>query len=147
MAKVLHDLRDLEEFGIRYLTGEACLFSQRVLCDVDAKGKATVLDLMGLPPEAPMNEGWNRHGISSVMIPRDLFGQLMVWCLIRDGAYRVVTTSNGYTFGFYPGEEDEADKWLSFHRGANLVRHVIERTAGQPGVGTRATHQFTGRTT
>ncbi len=67
---------DLRRYGINSLTGEACPYSQRVLCDLTPRGKKIVFDLLGIPPTIPLSENWNSGSSFSMMIPRSLLAQL-----------------------------------------------------------------------
>jgi hypothetical protein len=78
----LHDWHDLRQFGIEALTGEACRVGVRVLCDLTPIGAQIVSDLLGVP-EGSFPDAWNGgKAVSSVLLPRDLWHDLAVWCLL-----------------------------------------------------------------
>jgi hypothetical protein len=81
----LHDWQDLRQFGIDVLTGEACRVGTRILCDVTDDGMDVVCDLLGLPKSsAAFEPSWNGgKAVASVMLPRSLWHDLAVWCLLR----------------------------------------------------------------
>ena len=57
--KTIGSWNDLRAHGIEVLTGEACGLSYRILCDVTARGKATIEKALGVR-ELRLPEGWNR---------------------------------------------------------------------------------------
>lgn len=49
-----HNLKDLREYGIEWLTGEACHYGMRILCDLTVPGLRLVTRFFGLlPAEIP----------------------------------------------------------------------------------------------
>ncbi len=147
---------DLREFGIDILTGEACAYGMRVLCDVSARGAQTVRELFGLPHNTPLADNWNGGrgnangpSVGSVMLPYDCFKQLAVFCLFADGAAAAVDREDGAVEGWYPDDPDgDNDR---FQRHLDVLREMknLTRTyspVGGPRVGSRTTHAMTGRT-
>lgn len=143
---------DLRQFGIDMLTGEACAFGMRLLCDVSEKGAKTIREFFGLPYNAPLGENWNSgrnsvegEHVGSVMIPYELRSQLAVFCLLCDGAAAVSVSKSGHVVGYYP--EDDAAQWAQHIEFMNEAQ-VMDRTyspMGGPRVGSRMVHLMTGR--
>lgn len=83
----LEGWRDLEQFGIRILTGEACAYGMRVLCDLTEEGLRHVENFFSvLCP----NENWNSSAVKSVLLPRSLFIDLAAFVLLETGSEVVV---------------------------------------------------------
>jgi hypothetical protein len=80
----LHDWHDLRPFGIDVLTGEACRVGTRILCDLTPEGRRIVADLLGVPDHPDgFGVSWNGgKADSSILLPRDLWHDLAVWCLL-----------------------------------------------------------------
>jgi hypothetical protein len=98
---------DLRRYGINPLTGEACPYGQRVLTDLNDRGKHIVCDLLGIPTLATFSDNWNSGSVASFMLPRSLFELLYVWCLISDGSDEIVVSDDG-VWGREPSD-DEAE--------------------------------------
>src|SRR5271157_4753075 len=91
---------NLREYGINPLTGEACPFGVRILCDLTERGRKIVCDLLGIgyttiPPAGVFSDNWNSGSRYSCMIPRSLFDDLYVWCLLDGGCPEVMVSSDG----------------------------------------------------
>ena len=107
----IRSFEDLEQFGIHALTGEACGFSMRLLCDVTEQGKNLVEKYFGgtieIRKDSNMNSG--RGGpphVGSVMLPRqDFVQQFGIFCLLytsTDKGALIASVTSGYhgdTFG------------------------------------------------
>lgn len=147
---VLRQWSDLEQFGIHCLTGEACAFSMRLLCDVNEDGLALLADFWGVPElEAapPMNHTVNKKpAIGSVMLARSCFHDLAHFAFFADGALAYYdANANERTYGqeligIY--SEDRLKQYVD--NNMNLRRnHAL--ASRQPRVGSRNVHQATGR--
>ena len=161
MITLGHDWKQLEEFGIRALTGEADRTGMRILCDLTDYGKDIVCDLLGLPVTASFPPNWNSGANHSVMLPYRLFTDLCVWCLLvgkRCSQVAVIspTNANGTlrsiseVIGLERKDVAETAEWtehLEWLREAGFHVRVIQINQGQPGEGTRAEHAMSGRTT
>ena len=90
------------KLGINPLTGERCVYSQRILCDLSQVGKDLILDYFGLPYNTSLDENWNSGfqcqddwvaSIASIMLPRELLygnSPLLKFALFRAGYPYVV---------------------------------------------------------
>lgn len=155
--KRLGSFRDLEPFGIEILTGEACNIGRRALCDLTRRGERIVRDLVGLPPDAKLAPGWNGKATASAMIPYELFEDLAIWCLLDEGCTEIVLVEDGVAGGFmWEGgvyglkRGDNPDEWTEWLERMNQFgkpwRRIHTARSSQPHVGTRNTHQMSGRT-
>ena len=80
--------RDLEQFGICALTGEACSHAMRLLCDVTADGKRIVESFLGGRVEIAEGSNWNSRcssgdHVGSVLLPRSILTDLGAFCLLE----------------------------------------------------------------
>jgi hypothetical protein len=134
---------DLRRYGINPLTGEACPFGLRVLCDLNELGRRIVLDLLGTD-YITLNRNWNSGSEFSIMIPRSLFTDLYVWCLISEGIDDIIVSDEGVC-GRTAGDSD--DDWQGYYQ---TLQHFkknprrISAVAG-PREGTRMVHVMSGR--
>lgn len=143
--KNLDGWQDLKPFGIDRLTGEACAYGMRQLCDLTEEGAALWREFLGLPHGTTLADNWNSRGVASAMIPYDLLSQLSAFALLRDGACAVAVSTGGECWGYYP--QDDPQEW------EELIEHLrlhnwLERTYNPIGgarVGSRMIHAFTGR--
>jgi hypothetical protein len=154
----LHNLNDLEQFGIRALTGEACRVGRRILCDVTDQGRKIICDMLGIyNNEHVFSESWNGRGASgSFMLPYGLFPDLAVWCLIHKPCPEIMLVYPGSGDGYSWGPEvigrepgDNREQWLELKEMYDRLGknpRIITIHTNQPGDGTRCTHQMSGRT-
>jgi len=83
-TKELRNWRDLEQYGIIVLTGEACSIGMRYLCDLTQTGVNVLSDFFGGRISFDKDSNWNssRQAVASVMLPTDIFQQLAVFCVL-----------------------------------------------------------------
>ena len=63
--KTISSLRDLEDYGFKPLTGEACNLSMRMLVDLTEQGCKLFCECYGLPRvDKQFNENWNPGPVS-----------------------------------------------------------------------------------
>jgi len=147
------DYSKLEKYGINPLTGEACAFSMRTLCDLNIDGITLLQDFLGLLPldYNALNEhryfprNWNssvngKPAIASCMLSRFMLKDLYRFILYKEG-WEVVVENGGDWTGMSRETWDEVkDAWPST---ANV--HFIYKCPEQPSVGSRNVHAMTGR--
>ena len=141
----LRGWNDLEAFGINCLTGEACAFSQRMLCDVNEHGKALLAEYFGMPGiqlAAPMNS--SVHGqpsVGSLMLERTSWRAVARFALFNDGALGCYDPEHGqFIAGIY-----SAERLAEYERHGIPVTYNVTAGNRQPRVGSRNVHAFTGR--
>lgn len=81
--------RNLEQFGVKCLTGEACGLGMRVLCDVTEEGMDLLREFTRMEVTC---DSWNeKRGIKSgsVMLPRSIFQDLWIFAQVRAGCKHV----------------------------------------------------------
>lgn len=78
--KSVSEMRHLEQFGIKPLTGEADALGFRILCDLDLQGVQVFKECFGMPcisieyagrqitPDNGLAKNWNSGSIASVML-------------------------------------------------------------------------------
>lgn len=150
--KRIYNMQDLVQFGINPLTGEACAYSMRILCDLSEKGCENLSAFFGLPrPQVTFQPNWNSKvgeddAVASIMLVRSLVPDLGRFLLYRDGADVVIGEPDGAMLGL--SNTDENFK-------AHLEYAMTEHARGRGfcvwhnfGKGTtgRNQHTFTGRT-
>ena len=99
-TKVISNWQDLEQYGIMALTGEACTLSMRLLCDLTQEGANVVTRFLG--GGLTFNEGfaWNSRGVTSVMLPTNIYPELGAFCLhVVDGYQTVCKMPMGVVVG------------------------------------------------
>ena len=150
--KTLTCWNDLREFGIDGLTGEACTYSLRLLCDVNHRGAEILCELFGLPPGTKLAENWNSGSgnkspsIGSVMLPYSLFIDVAAFCLFVDGATTVLVDETGRIRGFYATEDDAEQLKECREFAGDQIKRVLTPMGG-PRAGSRMVHQMSGRAT
>ena len=145
--KTLQSTRDLQDFGINPLTGEACKFGMRVLCDLTEKGRDLVCVFLGGEMIDGFPENWNTQvgnekAVSSVMLTHRALSDLMVFALLRD--HPVVLVRGGSAVGLV-----EADTYYQSYLAIATdptSGYTIYRNPHAASPTTRNEHAFTGRT-
>jgi hypothetical protein len=141
---------DMAQFGLTGLTGEACAYGMRMLCDVNEEGKALLADFFGMS-NIELDRNWNstvneQPAIGSVMLSHDLVPKLAQFAFFRKGALAVVITDREVN-GIFTAERlkeyrDYIEKYPNC--GYRLAsNHAMHSTA--PMQGSRNVHAFTGR--
>jgi hypothetical protein len=134
---------ELRRYGINPLTGEACPFGLRVLTDLTERGRRIVLDMLGTD-FITLNRNWNSGSEFSVMIPRSLFQDVYVWCLISEGIDEIIVSEEGVC-GRTAGDSD--DDWEGYYKALQHFDKKPRRISpvGGPRRGTRMVHAMTDR--
>lgn len=151
MKHLSYNLRCLEEYGVNYLTGEACAYSLRVLCDVSKRGADLLRSFWGLPDGSTFYPNWNSKvngepAIGSVMFPRNGFPELIRFALIHvDGFDYALTLPSGEMIGLNEEDEECADYLKMARAGKWDVYTNWSKRQGGPRVGDRNVHAFSGR--
>lgn len=141
IRKQLSNLNDLKEYGIKFLTAEACAYSMRLLFDLDNQGKEIIRDFFSFM-KVEFAPNWNSGSNGSIMLPRSIMYDLMVFCLLRDNEVAYINEQFHYvgemTFEEYKeicGKDNYYAKCKFYLKGPG------------PSSGSRNIHVFSGRTT
>jgi hypothetical protein len=145
----IHGLAGLEYFGIKPLTGEACAYSQRVLCDVNESGRALLAEYFGTPDLAlasPMNSTVkNEPSVGSIMLTRDSWNGLAKFAVFYTGGLAYCESGVQGVTGIFSYELlARYEAFATELHGVSLTRNHA-RTSDSPLVGSRNIHQMTGR--
>ncbi|WP_144106774.1 hypothetical protein [Paraburkholderia sp. BCC1886] len=147
----INNWQDLQHFGINALTGEACAYSTRILCDVNAEGCALLLDYFGLPPQGIVSRPWNARvkdepAIGSFMLHRHSLRQLAEFALLRMEAKAIVYRGEDATVGLFTDELLANYEKLMQEMPSSTKQWGIRRNYQLPkAVGSRNVHMFTNR--
>lgn len=150
--KTLHSWNDLKPFGINILTGEACSYSMRLLCDLNEDGVEIFEHFLSVRREG-FADNWNTYvgekaAIASIMIPYTIFRDLTTFILLYKGHDYVMSTETtviGMTTEEYKKHSDDLkDSFLS--ETGQVQTSINPATFSKaPNVGGRNVHSFTGR--
>jgi len=147
----LHSISDLKSFGVNPLTGEACAYSMRILCDLSADGAKLVSNFLGLTDIDAFPANWNstvggKEASHSVMLARSTLKELMYFALFSEANCDVVVeTPDGSLVGLVRSDE-YYEKYLTI-AAESPTRYTVQRNNATPSaVSGRNTHQLTGRT-
>lgn len=156
MSAHINSWNDLQKYGINTLTGEACAYSMRILCDLSADGANLVSSALGLQvgrlPAEIYNNNWNSRvdgaeAVASVMLFREMLTPLSIFILFSIENCRLVIVSDDGSILGYSDADIEKYK-LTQGRLDQLYGGRIYRNHKHPevSVGDRNVHQATGRT-
>jgi hypothetical protein len=152
--KHVNAIGDLVQYGINPLTGEACTYSMRILCDLSAEGAALVANYFGLPHCEGMvifNKNWNsmvgdKPAVASVMLARDCFATLARFAMFNvDQCEYVVVSKAGDITGF-SHTDDYGPKYLELVQNSPDGIYTLYRNYNKGSTTGRNQHAFTGRT-
>lgn len=141
---------DMRQLGVNYLTGEACAYGMRGLCDLSGDGVALMVDYLGLKNTGVFQGNWNsmvgeHAAIASVMLVREELIPLATFALLRMGALAVVGKQGSGVTGIF--DEDLLRRYEELSAKNPDLGYFIRRNYRTgPGIGSRNTHQFSGRT-
>ena len=146
MTKTVRNIQDLLQFGIDALTGEACAFNMRILCDVNEEGRALLADFFGIEKTA-FRPAWNRFvdgkdAVGSIMLTPNIVPELARFAFFRRGYKAVVVFANGTIHAIYSDQDLLQEHQAS---GSTVVLNPAIHST-QPHVGSRNVHAMTGRT-
>lgn len=146
MHTIVYNWRDLEQFGIRTLTGEACAYSMRLLCDLNDEGVSLLMDYFGLGGNPFFPSPWNstvngKPAIASVMLDKTLLQSIALFICWREGYAGAVVTPNHAIVGC------DAETLAKYENaGIEGLRVYRNPKANGPHSGSRNIHAATGRT-
>ena len=152
-GKRIRDWRDLEEYGVHSLTGEACGIGIRLLCDLSPEGVALMEQFLSIKM-TEQNNSWNHSGSAgwkSIMMPRGLFKELVVFCLMQKDGFRWAAVVDWYEEGLghalYIEGFAEEENAIEFRAMANKIYGSYQWRMYHNGgtAGTRNLHHWTGR--
>jgi len=139
----------LKQFGINCLTGEACKYAQRLLCDLNEDGAALIMDYLGV---TMLRENWNstvndKPAVASVMLHRESLQQIAQFAIMRMNPFAIMYGNHAVIGIFTP---EAYDRYSNFIRDfpsstKEWKLHTLQRSLN-PGDGSRNQHAFSGRT-
>lgn len=140
-----HNMHDLEKFGVNPLTGEACAFSLRMLCDLNQEGKDLMEEFLGGAFVTASN--WNsmvngKKAIRSIMISKSTFQDLYKYICWKNGCEYIVIDPSGNVDGYPELSEEQLEE---FSRDEYKL-YFSPAVKGQPSVNGRNVHAASGRT-
>lgn len=132
--KIISALRQLEEFGIVPLTGEADALSYRILCDLTKNGTRIVCEALGMDSRG-LKDSWNSGTrsdphIKSIMLASDAWTWLAPIALFtqdycgRPQYHTVFTTID---------DDDNLKAVVGLPDGEQLIREVWEEITKEDG--------------
>jgi hypothetical protein len=153
--KYINSWNDLQHFGINALTGEACRYSQRVLCDLNATGKLLMEEYLGLPKNTIFAANWNSTvngfpAIASIMLHRRTFSALcefITYHVCKAYGYFDLQDEGRFIIAETSEEHEAYRELLKFYEGKIKVgmSPLMWAADNQPTEGSRNIHAFTGR--
>lgn len=138
-------LESLIDFGINRLTGEACAFGRRVLCDLNEDGRELLADFFSISSNA-FNENWNsrvgkKEAVASIMLDRHFFKDILIFALLREGWEYIIEHNVDHISLTATNKTEEILRWQENTPGLRVIRNW----SGPNSFGTRNMHQMSGR--
>lgn len=149
---------NLKDFGVRFITGEACGLSMRVLVGITEKAWPHVLDFFGLSQNTPPNP-FITGEYSSMMLTNSIADYLLAYLVLVNsqelGVSRVLYAPGGrpspneswHEMAIYAqeGEDDPSyNRVLGWYREHPEISCRQFQLSNDPGDGFRNRHHFTG---
>lgn len=142
VARLDSNWRELEPYGINYLTGEADRYGERVLCDLSVAGVDLLQTYFGGTITFTSESNWNSRvgdapAIASVLLPRDLLFPLFRFILFHVHQVQVIVKAGDCHYGF------NDMSWQSFFD--EKIMKLYRNPTGGDGGGDRHVHAMSGR--
>jgi len=134
---------DLKDYGIDPLTGEACAYNQRLLCDISKEGATLLKNFFGCNIDFINGTNWNSGvgmkspAVSSIMLPKGILDDLRIFILFHIHNKPYVYVMPGDTIIGTDEQEPVAD-------GAKMYTNPAI-TSSAPMKDGRNVHQMSGR--
>lgn len=151
--KSIRNWDGLREYGVDCLTGEACAYGYRLLCDLTDDGVKLIRDVMDMADIPRLRSNWNSNGVASIMLPSEMLTPIAVFALFKANCKSVAIMYSGEVYGFEEKDSDESvadfikwqqgrfcDECKRYGAGGGIMRQVYN-----PGY-SRNVHQMSGRT-
>jgi hypothetical protein len=147
--KPVYSFGDLRQFGIANLTGEACAYSMRQLCDVNEDGKELLEAYFGVQLQLADNYNSSVNGkpsIGSLMLNSFSSQDIAQFAFFRAGALAVVVTNDREMHGVFDEERLKAyEEYIEKYPKTTSLRRNFSLNSAAPRVGDRMVHAATGR--
>lgn len=136
---------NLIDFGINRLTGEACAFGRRILCDLNEDGRDLLADFFSISPNA-FYENWNtkvgrKPAIASIMLDREYFKSILIFALLRQGWDYVIIFNEDRLQFYVTHNYEELSKWIKEQPELGVIHNWNHTNS----CGSRNIHQMSGR--
>ncbi len=146
---IISTWRDLEKYGINPLTGEACAYSLRILCDVNQSGKELLERYFGNTITINPGSNWNSEvnkepAIGSVMLPHEFLKPLATFILFHiEHCFAIIDQAGS---GLYGVSEADLAQYLEYMpNGLNFRRNYQYQSDPSVVQGDRNIHQMSGK--
>lgn len=147
--KPVYSFGDLRQFGIANLTGEACAYSMRQLCDVNEDGKALLEAYFGIGLQLGdryNSEVFGKPSVGSLMLNSFSAQDIAQFAFFRAGALAVVVTNDRDMHGVFDEERLKAyEDYVEKYPKSTSLRRNFALNSTAPRVGDRMVHTATGR--
>jgi hypothetical protein len=147
--KPVYSFGDLRQFGIANLTGEACAYSMRQLCDVNEDGKALLEDYFGVKLQLAdryNSSVFDKPSIGSLMLHGHSVHEIAQFAFFRAGALAVVVTNDRDMHGVFDEDRLKAyEDYIEKYPKSISLRRNFSLKSTAPRVGDRMVHAATGR--
>jgi len=157
----IRSLNELERHGISVLTGEACGYGYRILCDLNRQGIQLVSDALGINPDKfrdTLPPNWNSRvnrteAVASIMLAPEMMTPLAVFACWAAKCSEVHVLYDGSVVGIEPSDDEKSvEMWRGWCQGkyCESCRRYgagggINRSYHNPGFA-RHQHAMSGRT-
>lgn len=124
--KVIRNWNDLEPYGVSCLTGEACGYGYRLLCDLNAMGVQLVQNCLEIS-EIKLRDAWNSKvngepAIASIMLPPSMITPLAIFALLDAGCRQVFTMYSGEVYGVEVNDNDaQVADFVKYRQGSHCA--------------------------
>jgi hypothetical protein len=140
-------------YGIDALTGEACGYAMRLLCDLTESGRDLIQRFLGgtvlILPASHWNPGSpNDPHVGSVLLPRSILGDLAAFTLLYVTSQTAIVTFSDGRVASLDTEQFERYRELDADRSdESTFPRMIDRVWRRPTetIASRNVHQMSGR--
>lgn len=140
----------MQKYGVNPLTGEACAYGLRILCDLSQEGKELVTNWLGLREDGFL-PNWNTYvgdkpSVASIMLTRSALHELCHWIIVHVEKLPVVVEGKD---GTVMGLEEDNPYYLQYLETPDVWEGIWQKVfvyaKNGNSVDGRNTHQMSGR--
>ena len=127
----IYGAEGLQRFGINPLTGEACAYGRRTLCDLNAEGVRLLRTYWGLSYDAQFVANWNSQvngepAVASVMLARSAMPDIAIFSLFHQEGFPMVL-QNGPGLDLLAIPAYLMDKYVELLRERDPLTYTLHR--------------------
>jgi hypothetical protein len=146
---ILDGWKDLEQYGISFLTGEADAYSLRALCSLNEDGVKLMESFLSVKVNKDPWSNYKINGketVASIMIPYSIYRDLATFCLFHVDNFQEVVINDMWIGGCTKEHLDHyAEKYKEYYPNTKFKHNFGYKADPSISRNGRNVHQMSGR--